>query len=55
MKDDIQVTIGNIPLDLSIYQDIEEYKNVTVIVSENVKTGEISLSWRRQPNTVKIY
>jgi len=41
-------------LDPCIYQDIEMYKNVTVIVSQCKNCGNISLSWLRQENTEEI-
>lgn len=49
------IKVGQYPLDPNIYKDIEVWGNVTVYVSENVDTGEISLSWKRQPNTVDLF
>lgn len=48
------IKIGDYPLDPNIYKDIEIWKNVTVYVSENTNTGEISLSWKRQPDTIDL-
>ena len=48
------ITIGDYPLDTSVYRDIEMWKNVTVVVSENIDTGEVILSWKRQENTENI-
>lgn len=41
-------------LDPCIYKDIACYKNVTVIISQCVKCGNISVSWKPQPNTVIV-
>lgn len=48
------VTFMGYPIDPHPYKDIEIWKNVTVVVSENMDTGEISLSWKRQPNTEQV-
>lgn len=48
------ISIGGYDLDPNVYRDVEKWKNVTVIVSENVETGEINLSWKRQDNTENI-
>ena len=48
------VSIGGYDLDPNVYRDIEKWKNVTVIVSENIETGEINLSWKRQDDTENI-
>ena len=48
------IFIGNYQLDQNIYKDVEIYKNVTVIVSENIETGETVCSWKRQENTKDI-
>ena len=48
------IFIGNYQLDPHIYKDVEMYKNVTVIVSKNLDTGEMVCSWKRQPNTEDI-
>lgn len=44
---------GNMPMD--IVRDIEEHRNVTVIVSQSLVTNEITLGWIRQENTEDIY
>ena len=41
-------------LDPCIYEDIEMYTNVTVIVSRCKKCGHIEISWMRQDNTEEI-
>lgn len=48
------IFIGDCQLDSNIYRDVEMYKNATVIVSENINTGEMVCSWKRQPNTENI-
>lgn len=41
-------------LDPCIYEDIEMYSNVTVVVSRCKKCGNIEISWMRQENTEEI-
>ena len=41
-------------LDPCIYEDIEVYKNATVIVSKCKKCGHIEITWKRQPETEEI-
>ncbi len=41
-------------LDPCIYEDIEKYENVTVIISRCTKCGKIEIGWKRQPNTRQI-
>ena len=41
-------------LDPCIYEDIEMYANVTVVVSRCKKCGHIEISWIRQENTEEI-
>lgn len=38
-------------LDPCLYEDIEIWNNVTVIVSRCVRCGHIEISWIRQENT----
>lgn len=38
-------------LDPCIYEEIERYRNVTVIVSRCKRCGNIDISWIRQENT----
>ncbi len=38
-------------LDPCIYEEIERYCNVTVIISRCKKCGNIDISWKRQENT----
>ena len=37
-----------------IYKDVEIWKNATVIVSENMLTHELELSWMKQPNSEEV-
>lgn len=39
-------------LDPCIYEDIEMYTNVTVIVSRCKNCGNIDISWHRQEDTI---
>ena len=41
-------------LDPCIYEDIEKYANVTVIISRCKNCGKISISWLRQDNTEEL-
>lgn len=41
-------------LDPCIYEDIEIYTNVTVIVSRCKKCGHIEISWIKQENTEQL-
>lgn len=41
-------------LDPCIYEDIEMYANVTVVISRCKKCGHIDISWLRQDNTEEI-
>ena len=52
--DNGNIYIGNYQLDPNVYKDVEMYKNVTVIISENIDTGEMVVSWKRQPVTENI-
>ena len=44
---------GENELDPHIYEDIEIYHNVTVVVSKCKKCGKIEISWIRQEDTKK--
>lgn len=46
---------GQNELDPCIYEDIQEFRNVTVIVSRCVNCGDIIFSWKRQENTEEIF
>ena len=39
-------------LDPCLYEEIETYRNVTVIVSRCVRCGKVDISWVRQEDTV---
>lgn len=41
-------------LDPCVYEDVEKYKNVTVIVSRCIYCGHIEISWVRQEDTEVI-
>ena len=41
-------------LDPCVYEDIEKYKNVTVIISRCIYCGHIEISWVRQEDTEVI-
>lgn len=41
-------------IDPCIYEDIEMYANVTVIISRCKKCGHIEVSWMRQEDTEEI-
>lgn len=52
--DGIEVRPGGIDLDPCIYEDIEAYKNVTVIISRCQNCGHIEISWKRQSDTEEV-
>jgi hypothetical protein len=41
-------------LDPCIYEDIEMYTNVTVVISKCKKCGHIEVGWIRQENTEDV-
>lgn len=41
-------------LDPCVYEDIEKYANVTVVVSRCKTCGHIEISWMRQDDTVEL-
>lgn len=41
-------------LDPCVYEDVEMYSNVTVIISRCKKCGHVEVSWMRQENTEEI-
>ena len=41
-------------LDPCIYEDIEMYTNVTIIISRCKKCGHVEISWMRQDDTEEI-
>lgn len=41
-------------LDPCVYEEIERYRNVTVIISRCKNCGHIDVSWERQDNTEEI-
>ena len=45
---------GVTELDPCVYEDIEQYKNVTVTVSRCIYCGHIEISWVRQEDTEVI-
>lgn len=38
-----------------VYEDIEIYVNVTVVISRCTQCGHIEMSWVRQENTEEIF
>jgi len=52
MKEKVYGPDGIHEISDSVVEDVEEHENVTVIVCRDVVTGEISLRWKRQPNTI---
>ena len=46
---------GQNELDPCIYDQVEEYENVTVRILRCRKCGHIQIEWERQENTVQIY
>ena len=52
--DNDSIMIGNYSLDPNIYRDVQMFKNVTVIISENIETKEMNVCWKRQPDTEDI-
>ena len=43
-----------IPVDPCVYEEIEAYKNVTVVISRWIHCGNIDISWKRQEDTEEI-
>ena len=41
-------------LDPCVYEEVERYANVTVIISRCRNCGHIEVSWMRQEDTVKL-
>lgn len=41
-------------LDPCVYEEIERYENVTVLIHRCIKCGHIDISWERQENTEQI-
>lgn len=41
-------------LDPCVYEEIERYENVTVMVMRCRKCGHIEVSWKKQENTEEI-
>lgn len=42
---------GEHELDPCIYEDVQIFKNVTVVISRCVRCGNLVLGWSRQDNT----
>ena len=45
---------GGIPVEPCIYEDIEIYKNATVVVSRCKICGRQKIGWKRQEDTEEI-
>lgn len=41
-------------LEPCLYEEVERYENVTVVISKCVHCGKIDISWVRQDNTRKV-
>lgn len=41
-------------LDPCVYEEVERYRNVTVIISRCTRCGHIDISWERQPDTERV-
>ena len=41
-------------LDPCVYQDVQIFRNVTVVISRCVKCGNINIGWTRQPDTETV-
>lgn len=41
-------------LDPCIYEEVERYRNVTVIISRCTRCGSIDISWEKQPDTERV-
>lgn len=41
-------------LDPCIYEDIEMYTNVTVVISKCIKCGHVEVTWMKQDNTEDV-
>ncbi len=41
-------------LDPCVYEDIEKYANVTVVISRCKRCGHVEISWMRQDDTVEL-
>lgn len=46
---------GEHELDPCIYEDIEMYTNVTVVISRCINCGHIEISWMKQEDTEQIF
>lgn len=45
---------GRHDLDPCVYEDVEVWRNVTVVVSRCMNCGHIEISWHKQDNTEQI-
>ncbi len=41
-------------LDPCVYEEVERYKNVTIVITRCKKCGNIDILWTRQENTEKV-
>ena len=48
------VEIGGHEVDPCLYEEIEEWKNVTVTVLRCKRCGHIEIEWRPQEDTVRV-
>lgn len=48
------VSLGEHELDPCVYEEVERYENVTVVISRCKKCGKLDIGWVRQDNTRKV-
>lgn len=53
--DGVEMSIGGlIDIDPCVYEDIEAYRNVTVVISRCKNCGNVEIHWVRQDDTEEI-
>ena len=52
--DGVTVSIGGVPVDPCVYEDVRILRNVTLIISRCMYCGHEELSWKRQDDTEEI-
>ena len=45
---------GENELDPCVYEDVERYTNVTIVISRCKKCGHVEISWLRQEDTEQL-
>lgn len=46
---------GTHELDACFYEEVAEYRNVTVVISRCKRCGNVDISWKRQDDTELVY